>query len=211
MLVEKTQQVYHDYVVLKLFFTKPKYSIKERDFLLTRNIESNRKDYRYFLLMSTLFRSRKAMIEFFVTGFTENPNYWIGDFIEHSDELIPLHQKRMSRVRTLPTTFREDCRRCGLSGSEGERLKTLLFEDNPPRILFSGLSKESLAILDKLFGFASAGFNSDDLYWKQQSTVIFKYGKLLKIDDGKFETILNSTTSQEQRGVDIPAQINYTI
>lgn len=190
-MVEKTQQVFHDYVNIKLHFRDPSYRadhFRENSKIMRFNYKT-RKDLKFFEQLASYFSHRSSLIEYFISGFLENPGRWIGDFIEDSDQLIEEHRKRMNRCRNLVKVFEEDCQRM----SSSYTLKELLGGGGTPKIFFEGGCKETLAVLDHLTGFCQSGTASNDLAWKRDSLTISKYKYLLKFNFRDINCVIKST------------------
>jgi hypothetical protein len=190
-LIEKTQQVYHDYVSLKLHFNQPDYyghTFSVNTKLMNINIKT-RNDYLYFYQLGSYFKSRKAMNSYLLSGFIKNVDMWIGDFIIYSDDLIPLHQSRIKRCSNLIQVFDEDC---SIIHEKDSNLKTLLKTDKsaPPIMFIPNINKETLAVLDYFTNFTQYAKDTLDISWKRDALSINKYKWFLKIDHPEILKIL---------------------
>lgn len=179
-------QCYVDYIGIKAHFTcdlnwTPSFGGK----LKPTNL-MDRKDARFFHVVSEQFKSRGDVVNLYVSAMLANRRFHISEF-DHQD-LIASHRERLSRCSRLHDMIDVEVSNCGVFlHGKGIPLKQFLARDRKPLLIqrsksIGAGSPEFCAILDRYFGFCN---QTNDPSWNERAFVYRKYGKLLSVENLK--------------------------
>lgn len=198
MTTEAEFQTFIDYVLLKKHFTDESFIWNEtaRYSRITVNAFSKRKDAPFFKSLQKKCRGRKEVIDYLVSCFLYDNNFWIGNALK--DEYEYCHSNRMSRFQSLERTFSIDCEKIEEQFTDKTFEQIALTNGTKPPIIMelypSTICLESLALLEHFFGFSRLWFPLNPLL-KWRRLLVYKYQFLLRLNERNMEKIQNAYQS----------------
>lgn len=191
-------ETYVDYVYLKKHFAdykliwnpNKKYSrLKESSF-------EKRNDKPFFQKLEKSIPDRNERIEFLISSFLFNNNFWIGDIF--NEDVIEFHKSRIKRVHGLENLFQSDMDKIDyyLFDNKIDLQEILLTTATESPIIIResqqlGLSFETLACLDFFTKFIDLWLPIHPLL-KMRRLQLCKYKYVLHIEGKRYDK-LNST------------------
>lgn len=188
MIVDASLQAFRDYVGLKLHFNETMIWNRNCGKRLTEAALYKRKDRQFFERIAYQIRDREERIQHFVSCFLHNRNMWIGEMFDQ--DMRHLHRSRMMRVKALDHTVKSEVDNIiDFMVEEKYTLRDLFLTSNQSPAIFrrqsdiiGGVSRETLALLDRAFKFCSRA-NDNDPLWKEEAFRLAKYKYLLDVEN----------------------------
>jgi predicted HicB family RNase H-like nuclease len=197
-------EAYEIYVAVKTHFTKKQYDFfrfKGKTKVTISSFES-REDRSFFYKICNKY-SKAKLIDLFVANFVDNPDLWIGDFLDETAEDI--YSQWQKKIESLSYFFSEECHEM-LSWMLSKEYKfNDIFRINNsdhPIIVKMALQKvislETFIIFDSILNF-SPYFNKhlDDIIWNTFWLKVSKYSPFINIDRGKCKSLLRNILETE--------------
>lgn len=175
-------QVFKDYVGIKLHFNEWKFVWNpDKEYAITPDAMRKRSDKVFFTRLVTVKPSRHEWVEYMTSAFMKDRHTWIGDMFD--EEIEDQHRSRMSHRRALEYNFRVDMDnvKSHLESNVMTLPELLKVGNSQPRIfetrIEGGITEESLAILDRFFGFTRQ--STSNMLWEETRLRIHKYACLI--------------------------------
>jgi hypothetical protein len=170
-------EVYELYLAIKMHFTQPSYDYFKYSGKVKSNIESfNKRKDRYFFEKLSRKKTKKDIIEYFVSNFieTSDPNkMWVGEMKSSGDEN---YTKWKGRIQSFTYLFEQDL---NLLTDNCHLFEAIVSKSGHPKSIKSYLagkiSLETLVVLDDLTSFTSKLSDSYDPVLNLIKTKIHKY------------------------------------
>jgi hypothetical protein len=184
--------VYKTYLALKLHFSKDNYNFFTFRGKSRVSVSSyEKRNDKYFFKKLALKYDEQSIVEFFVSHFIDNDQFWIGSV---SVQNSVVYNEWKKRIQSLSFQFQNEIDKLLEEESNFDKL----FETNSghPIILrqfISGkLSVETMVILNKILNYVSVFDKkiSEPIVWPILRKKIVKYEPFLTIDTTKYKRIL---------------------
>ena len=192
-------QTYIDYIGFKQYFNYwdfnwgVQYKTLNK---ITYETFLKRSDTILFRQLWNKYRNRKSIQQLFISAFILDPNFYIANIYNITDDLNDFHPLRMKSIKDLLLTFDKDCVNIKqyISYNDLKFLDLLKPNNMSPKILRSAsqipVNLETIAILDKAFKFSK--INNESPIWEKHRKMIFKYSQLLNIHTDHLKVSINS-------------------
>lgn len=178
-------QTFVDYLGIKLHFNnfyfiwnKNKEYIKNKTKLFEK-----RNDKKFFENFEKSHRKRNDRIEYLISGFIFNPDFWIGNIFK--EDFINFHNDRINRLDNLETIFKNDCEKIEFEMNDMkisfEKIFLTSGTKSPIITQIPGINLESLSILQHLTGWANTWVPISSINEKTRRMIIHKYTYFLNI------------------------------
>ena len=182
-------QSFVDYILIKKHFSDEGFIWIENGFYRRFRPETfeKRKDASFFYRLEKEYKGdRRKIVDFLVSCFIYDINFWVGDFAQ--DKYVLYHHNRMTRFGALESTFARESEDLEFYFQDKELdLETTLLTTgiNDPIIVerfMVATSLETFALLEHFTGFTRRWFPINPLQkWRRQ--IIYKYAMLLRLEE----------------------------
>ena len=184
-------EVYRTYVAIKTHFTTDRYDYFRYGNNLNRVTQESfnkRNDIYFFVRLGTLY-NEKDVVEFFVSNFIVNSNFYIKNM--DAENLTEWKRRQQSISYLFKTDLENLTNECGtlniaLQCQKGSHSKAL-------RMFLGGfIMLETLVMLNRLTRFANRydTIIGDDVIWKRMSKTIKKYDPFVTFDTTKAKKLV---------------------
>jgi len=184
--------VYLTYVAIKTHFTTDRYDYFRYGTNLDRVTPESfnkRNDIYFFERLSTLYKE-KDVVDFFVSNFIVNSNFYIKNM--DSENLIEWRRRQQSMSYMFKTDLENLINECGtlntsLQCHKGTHSKIL-------RMFLGGhIMLETLVMLNRLTRFVNRydTIIGDDVIWRRISKILKKYDPFVTFDTSKAKKIVS--------------------
>lgn len=184
-------EVFRTYVAIKTHFTTDRYDYFRYGNNLNRVTPESfnkRNDIYFFERLGTQYKE-KDIVEFFVSNFIVNSNFYIKNM--DSENLMEWRRRQQSISYLFKTDLENITNECGtlnnaLQCQRGTHSKAL-------RMFLGGhIMLETLVMLNRLTKFANRYDNiiGDDVIWKRMSKTLKKYDPFVTFDTSKAKKLV---------------------
>jgi hypothetical protein len=102
--------VYKTYITYKAHFSArtdvSKYNYK--NFRVSYPSYIDTKGRHYYIWLAGRLKKKPLIVNFFITAFLINKDWWIGEIADEYEEILSETHKRLSRIENMTYTFRKD-------------------------------------------------------------------------------------------------------
>ena len=189
-------EAYENYLAIKRHFTSPQYDYFKYNGKVKTTVDAfERRPDKYFFQKIAKNYSLAKSTDLFVSNFINNPDKWIGEFLD--DEAEEIYTEWQKKIESLSYHFSEECDAL-LSWAEinGYKFDELFrtYGCHPIIVkmaLQNVISLETFLIFDRLLDFGKhIDKELDDIIWKEFWFKIQKYSPFINIDLGKCKQLL---------------------
>lgn len=190
-------EVFCTYQALKLHFTSEGYDYIKFHGKTRLKPESyiKRNDKGFFRKINKMYPQKEDLEDFLISGFSRNPELWIGDFL--TDEAVNHHTERERVLQSMAYVFQEDCRKVLGTCKVAKKMLQIRSGDYPLllRLLMDEeVTLETVCILNGLIGFLQFWKDKidDSIVWPDYYMRIKKYSTFLQYDKERYTNILKN-------------------
>tara|TARA_Y100000389_G_C17464380_1_gene524282 strand:- start:2159 stop:2761 length:603 start_codon:yes stop_codon:yes gene_type:complete len=188
--------VYKTYLALKLHFSKDTYNFFTFNGKSRASLQSfeKRKD-KYFFKKIGIKYNEKEIVNFLVSHFIEDSNYWIGNISVNKSKT---YSEWKNKIQSMSFVFQNEM---DVLSNISEDFDTLFKVNNGQHpiilkeYLAGNVSLESMVILQKIINFIPYFSQkiSEPIVWPEVKKLVVKYEPFISIENTKYKRILINT------------------